>query len=87
MFVLIDRILHPPKWIGTEAAQMVDSILKGVGGSWDAELNGYRFPTAAVPVLQRVLEGTPRPAGNRLAPFETPEALADRMRDLAGCRI
>jgi hypothetical protein len=72
--VRVDRqIMRPPRWIGMEAAQMVDSILKGVGGSWDGEINGYRFPTAAAPVLRRVLEGTPRPAGNRLATFETPE--------------
>ena len=77
------RIIRPPRWIGTEAAQLIDSILKNTGGSWDAEINGYQFPTAAPSVLQRVLEGTPRPAGNRLATFETPEALAARMRDLA----
>jgi len=32
---------------------MVDRILKGAGSSWDAEINEYRFPTAAVSVRQR----------------------------------
>jgi hypothetical protein len=77
------QIVCPPRGIGTEAARTVDSILKGAGGSWDPKSTGYRFPTAAVSVLQHILEGTPRPAGNRLATFETPEALADRMRELA----
>ena len=62
---------------------MVDSILKGAGGSWNGEVDGYQFRTEALPVLKRVLEGTPKPAKNRVATFETPEALADRMRDLA----
>ena len=73
------NVIRPPSWIGTEAARLADSILKDAGGSWD-EINGYRFPTAATLVLQRILEGTPRPPGNRLATFETPETVADRMR-------
>ena len=37
------RIIRPPRWLGTEAAQLIDSILKNAGGSWDAEINGYQF--------------------------------------------
>jgi hypothetical protein len=59
------------------------TYLKGAGGSWGAEINGYQFGTSPASVLRRVLEGTPRQAGNRLPTFETPGALADRMRDLA----
>jgi hypothetical protein len=82
--VRVDRdIIRAPRWIGAEAAGLVDSILRGAGGSWNGEVDGYQFRTEALPVLKRVLKGTPRPAGNRLATFETPEALADRMRDLA----
>src|SRR5262249_39204227 len=77
------EIIRLPRWIGTEAARLIDTILKGSGGSWNEEINGYQFPTAAASVLQQLLEGTPRPAGNRLATFETPEALAYRMRELA----
>ena len=33
--VRVDReIIRPPKRTGTEAAQIVDGILNGVGGSW-----------------------------------------------------
>jgi hypothetical protein len=82
--VRVDRdIIRAPRWIGAEAAQLVDSILKGAGGSWNGEVDGYQFRTEALPVLKRVLEGTPKPGKNRMATFETPEALADRMRDLA----
>src|SRR5262249_24573402 len=82
--VRVDRdIIRAPRWIGAEAAQSVDSILKGAGGSWNGEVDGYQFRAEALPVLKRVLEGTPRPPGNRVATFQTPEALADRMRDLA----
>jgi hypothetical protein len=86
--VRLDReIIRPPRWMGTEASQMLDGKLKDAGGSWDAELNGYQFPTAAAAVLQRILEKTSRPAGNRLSTFETPEALADRMLDLAAITV
>jgi len=82
--VRVDReIIRLPRWIGTEATQLVDSILKEVGGSWKAGINGYQFPRAGISVLARVLEGTPRPPGNRLATFETPDALAEKMRALA----
>jgi hypothetical protein len=81
------EIIHPPRWIGTDAAQLIENRLKEAGGSWDPEANGYKCPTAAVSVLQGILEGSPRPGGNRLATFETPEALADRMRGLAGVSI
>src|SRR5262249_12829026 len=43
--------------------------------------------TAGAPVLERIMKGTPRPAGNRVASFETPQALADRMRDLAAVTV
>ena len=86
--VSIDRkIIRPPRWIGTEAAHFIDGILKNAGGSRDAEINGYQFPTEAKSVLQWVLEGTPKPAGHRLATFETPEALADRMQALAAVTL
>ena len=75
------KIIRLPRWVGTEAAQIVDSILKGAGGSWDAEINGYRFPTRAVSVLQRIPEGAPRPTSKHLVTSETPEALAERMCD------
>ena len=82
--VRVDReIIRLPRWIGTETTQLVGSILKGVGGSWKAGINGYQFPRAGISVLARVLEGTPRPPGNRLATFETPDALAEKMRALA----
>ena len=81
------RIVRPPRWIGTEAAQLIYGIMNGAGGSWDAEINGYRFPTSAASVLQRILAGSPRPTGNRLATFETPEALSYRMRDLAAATV
>jgi hypothetical protein len=45
----VDRqIVRPPRWIGTEAAHLLDGILKDVDGSWNAEINGYQFWTAAV---------------------------------------
>src|SRR5262245_61305935 len=82
--VRVERdIIRAPRWIGAEAAQLVDRILKGAGGSWNAEVHGYQFGTEALSVLRRVLEGTSRPPGNRLSTFETPEALSDRMRGLA----
>jgi hypothetical protein len=86
--VRVDRdIIRAPRWIGAEAARLVDSILKGAGGWWNGEVDGYQFRTEALPVLKRVLESTPRPAGNRLGTFETPEGLADRMRDLAAVTV
>jgi hypothetical protein len=86
--VRIDRqIIRPPRWIGAESVQLIDGILKNAGGSWDAEISGYQFPTAAASVLRRILEGTPRQAGNRLATFETTEALVDRMQDLAAVTL
>jgi len=70
--------------IGTEAARPIDSICKDTGGSWNEETNGYQFPTAAG--LQQILEGTPRPSGNRLATYKTPKILADRMRELLAAK-
>ena len=74
------RIIRPPRWIGTEAAHLIDGISKSAEDSWDSAINGYQFPAPAASVLRQLLEGTPRPAGNRLATFETPETVADRMR-------
>ncbi len=34
---------------------------------------------------RRLLEGTPRPAENRLATFEAPEALAEQNAALGSC--
>ena len=86
--VRVDRnTIRVPRWIGGEAALLLGRILKDAGGSWNREVDGYQFRTEALTVLKRVLEGTPRPAGNRLATFETPEALADRMRDLAAVTV
>ena len=51
--------IHPPRWIGTEAAHLIDGVLKGAGSSWDSEIDGYQFPTAATSVLQRILGGLP----------------------------
>src|SRR5262249_34226056 len=32
------EIIRLPRWIGTEAAQLIDGILRGAGGSWDGEI-------------------------------------------------
>ncbi len=42
-------------WIRTEVARLIDSTLKGAGGSWDAEINGYQFSTAGALVLEIML--------------------------------
>ena len=43
--VRIDRkTIHLPRWIGTEAARSVDGILKGAGGSWDADTIAFDNP-------------------------------------------
>lgn len=45
--VRLDReIIRLPRWIGTQAAEVIDSILKGADGLWGTEINGYKFPTA-----------------------------------------
>ena len=52
----VDReILRLPRRIGTEAAKLVNGVLKSAGGSWEPEINEYQFATAAVSVPQRIL--------------------------------
>ena len=37
--VRVDReIIRLPSWIGAEAAQLIDGISRGAGGSWDAQI-------------------------------------------------